>query len=99
MGAALNMASEKNAYVLADRGTYLSYKADLSLVIACEGDPSLVNQYGIIAVNPEKHPGIKFGPAMQYIDWLCSDEGQAAVGSYVVEGEMLFQPNCKGVQK
>jgi tungstate transport system substrate-binding protein len=99
MGAALNMAHEKGTYVLADRGTYLSYKADLDLVIANQGDASLVNQYGIIAVNPEKHPEIKFDLAMEYIDWICSDEGQKAIGAYEKEGEILFHPNYKAPQK
>ena len=93
MGAALTMAHEKQGYVLTDRGTYLSYMANMDLAILNEGDPLLVNQYGIIAVNPEKHEGINFSMAMEYIDWICSDEGQRAIGDFRKEGEVLFHPN------
>jgi tungstate transport system substrate-binding protein len=95
MGAALNMAHEKGAYLIADRGTYLSYKSKLDLLIVSQGDDSLRNQYGIIAVNPEKHPGIKYDLAMKYIDWLCSDEGQQAVAAFRQDGEILFHPDYK----
>ena len=96
MSAAIKMAHEKDAYVLADRGTYLSYMADIDLEIVNEGDPSLINQYGIIAVNPEKHGDIKFDLAMEYIEWICSDDGQAAVGAFRKDGEVLFHPNYRG---
>jgi len=96
MAAAIIMAHEKDAYVLADRGTYLSYMADIDLEIVNEGDPLLINQYGIIAVNPEKHQDIKFDLAMEYIEWVCSDDGQAAIGAFRKGGEILFHPNYMG---
>ena len=95
MGAALTMTHEKQGYVLTDRGTYLSYMAKTDLAILNEGDPLLVNQYGIIAVNPEKHEGIKYDMAMRYINWISSDEGQKAVGDFRKEGEVLFHPDYK----
>ncbi len=93
MGAALTMAYEKQAYVLTDRGTYLSYMGNIDLAILNEGDPLLVNQYGIIAVNPGKHDGIKYDMAMMYINWICSSEGQEAIGDFRKEGEVLFHPD------
>ena len=96
MAAAIIMAHEKDAYVLADRGTYLSYMADIDLEIVNEGDPLLINQYGIIAVNPGKHKDIKFDLAMEYIEWVCSDDGQGAIGAFRKGGEILFHPNYMG---
>lgn len=96
MSAAIIMAHEKDAYVLTDRGTYLLYMADIDLAIVNEGDPSLLNQYGIIAVNPGKHKDIKFDLAMEYIEWICSYDGQAAVGTFRKDGEVLFHPNYRG---
>jgi len=93
MGAVLTMAYEKQAYVLTDRGTYLSYMANTDLAILNEGDPLLMNQYGIIAVNPGKHEGIKFDLAMIYINWICSSVGQKAIGDFRKEGEVLFHPD------
>lgn len=95
MGAVLTMAYEKQAYVLTDRGTYLSYMGNIDLAILNEGDTSLVNQYGIIAVNPEKHEAIKYDLAMMYINWICSSEGQEAIGDFRKEGEVLFHPDYK----
>ena len=94
MGAALNTASASNAYVLADRGTWLSFKNRGDLVIAVEGDKRLFNQYGVMLVNPQKHPGVKKELGQQFIDWLVSAEGQKAIADYKINGEQLFYPNA-----
>jgi tungstate transport system substrate-binding protein len=94
MGAALNTASASNAYVLADRGTWLSFKNRGDLVIAVEGDKRLFNQYGVMLVNPEKHPSVKKDLGQQLIDWLVSSEGQKAIANYKINGEQLFYPNA-----
>ena len=94
MGAALNTASASNAYVLADRGTWLSFKNRGELVIAVEGDKRLFNQYGVMLVNPEKHPSVKKDFGQQFIDWLVSSEGQKAIADYKINGEQLFYPNA-----
>jgi tungstate transport system substrate-binding protein len=94
MGAALNSASASNAYVLADRATWLSFKNKGDLVIAVEGDKRLFNQYGVILVNPAKHPSVKHELGQQFIDWLVSAEGQKAIADYKVNGEQLFYPNA-----
>jgi tungstate transport system substrate-binding protein len=94
MGAALNSASASNAYVLADRATWLSFKNKGDLVIAVEGDKRLFNQYGVILVNPAKHPSVKKELGQQFIDWLVSAEGQKAIADYKVNGEQLFYPNA-----
>jgi len=94
MGAALNTASASNAYVLADRGTWLSFKNRGDLVIAVEGDKRLFNQYGVMLVNPEKHPSVKKDFGQQLIDWLVSSEGQKAIADYKINGEQLFYPNA-----
>jgi tungstate transport system substrate-binding protein len=94
MGAALNTASASNAYVLADRGTWLSFKNRGDLVIALEGDKRLFNQYGVMLVNPEKHPGVKKELGQHLIDWLVSAEGQKAIADYKINGEQLFYPNA-----
>ncbi len=94
MGAALNTASASNAYVLADRGTWLSFKNRGDLMIAVEGDKRLFNQYGIMLVNPAKHPGVKKDLGQQFIDWLVSSEGQKATADYKINGEQLFYPNA-----
>ena len=94
MGAALNTASAANAYVLADRGTWLSFKNRGDLEIAVEGDKRLFNQYGVMLVNPEKHPSVKKDLGQQFIDWLVSSEGQKAVADYKINGEQLFYPNA-----
>ena len=95
MGAALNTASAGNAYVLADRGTWISFKNRGDLVIVVEGDKRLFNQYGVILVNPEKHPNVKKDYGQQFIDWLVSPEGQKAIADYKINGEQLFYPNAK----
>ncbi len=94
MGAALNTASASNAYVLADRGTWISFKNRGDLGIAVEGDKQLFNQYGVILVNPGKHPNVKKEPGQQFIDWLVSPEGQKDIADYKINGEQLFYPNA-----
>ena len=94
MGAALNTASASNAYVLADRGTWLSFKNRGDLVIAVEGDKRLFNQYGVMLVSPEKHANVKKDLGQQFIDWLVSAEGQKAIAEYKINGEQLFYPNA-----
>ena len=94
MGAALNTASAANAYVLADRGTWLSFKnrGDLDILVA--GDKRLFNQYGVILVNPARHPHVKKELGLAFIDWLVSAEGQRAIADYKIGGEQLFYPNA-----
>jgi tungstate transport system substrate-binding protein len=94
MGAALNTASAANAYVLADRGTWLSFKnrGDLDILVA--GDKRMFNQYGVILVNPEKHPHVKKELGQAFIDWLVSPEGQKAIADYKINGQQLFFPNA-----
>jgi tungstate transport system substrate-binding protein len=94
MGAALNTASASNAYVLTDRGTWLSFKNRGDLDIVVEGDNKLFNQYGVILVNPEKHPHVKKEFGQQFIDWLVSAEGQKAIADYKIKGQQLFFPNA-----
>src|SRR5262249_12469148 len=92
MGAALNIAAASNAYVLADRGTWLAFKNRGDLAILVEGDKRLFNQYGVMLVNPAKHPTVKKDPGQQFIDWLISPEGQRAIASYKINGQQLFYP-------
>jgi tungstate transport system substrate-binding protein len=94
MGAALNTASAANAYVLADRGTWLSFKNRGDLAIVVESDNRLFNQYGVILVNPAKHPHVKKELGQAFVDWLVSPEGQKAIADYKVNGEQLFFPNA-----
>jgi len=94
MGAALNTASASNAYTLADRGTWLSFKNRGELAIVVEGDKALFNQYGVILVNPAKHAHVKKELGQQFIDWLVSAEGQQAIADYKIGGEQLFFPNA-----
>ena len=94
MGAALNTASAAEAYVLADRATWLAFKNKGDLVIAVEGDRHLLNQYGVMLVNPQKYPTVKKELGQQFIDWLISPEGQRAIGSYKINGAQLFFPNA-----
>ena len=95
MGAALNIAASSGAYVLADRGTWLSFKNRADLAILVEGDRKLFNQYGVIVVNPEKHPHVKVALAQAFSDWVVSPAGQAAIAAYKIEGQQLFFPNAK----
>ena len=94
MGAALNTASASNAYVLADRATWLEFKNRDELGVAVEGDKRLFNQYGVMLVNPKKHPAVKAQLGQQFIDWLISLEGQNAIAGYKINGEQLFYPNA-----
>jgi tungstate transport system substrate-binding protein len=94
IGAALNTAAASNGYVLSDRGTWLSFKNRGDLVIVVEGDKRLFNQYGVMLVNPAKHPNVKKDLGQQFIDWLVSPEGQKAIASYKINGEQLFYPNA-----
>ena len=96
MGPALNAAAAMNAYVLADRGTWLSFRNRGELAIAVEGDQRLFNQYGAILVNPARHPHVKRAAAQRFIDWLVSAEGQQAIAAYRIDGEQLFFPNAGG---
>ena len=95
MGAALNLAASMNAYVLSDRGTWLSFKNRQELGIVVEGDTRLFNQYGVMLVNPVRHPHVKKEWSQALIDWLVSTEGQRAIASYKIGGEQLFFPNAK----
>lgn len=95
MGATLNTAVSMNAYTLSDRATWISFGNKQDHVIVFEQDPPLNNQYGIIAVNPEKHPHVKIELTQQFIDWLLSEEGQSAIASYRVQDQQLFFPNAK----
>ncbi|HSG23942.1 MAG TPA: substrate-binding domain-containing protein [Azonexus sp.] len=95
MGPSLNMASSMNAYILADRGTWLSFKNRGDLAILVEGDSRLFNQYGVILVNPAKHPHVKKEDGQRFIDWLISNAGQKAIADYKIAGEQLFFPNAK----
>jgi tungstate transport system substrate-binding protein len=94
MGPALNIAASANAYLLTDRGTWLSFKNRADLGILVEGDKRLFNQYGVIVVNPAKHPHVKKVQAQAFADWVVSAEGQAAIASYRIDGEPLFFPNA-----
>jgi tungstate transport system substrate-binding protein len=95
MGPALNTAASMNAYILADRGTWLSFKNRGELAIAVEGDQRLFNQYGVMLVNPAKHPHVKKELGQQFIDWVLSPEGQQAIAGYKIDGQQLFFPNAK----
>ena len=94
MGAALNTASASNAYVLSDRGTWLAFKNRGDLAILVEGDKRLFNQYGVMLVNPAKHPTVKKEAGQRFIDWLVSPEGQNVIAGFKIEGQQLFYPNA-----
>ncbi|MGV3655741.1 MAG: substrate-binding domain-containing protein [Noviherbaspirillum sp.] len=98
MGEVLTMAAEMQAYTLTDRATYGAYKAKTGLEVAVEGDPKMFNPYGIIAVNPERHPGINYKGAMQLVEWITSDEGQKKIADFKVDGQQLFFPSAKGMK-
>ena len=95
MGPALNTAAAMNAYILADRGTWLSFKNRQNLKIIVEGDSKLSNQYGVILVNPKRHPQVKVAAGQKFIDWLVSAEGQGVIAAYKIGGEQLFFPNAR----
>jgi tungstate transport system substrate-binding protein len=94
MGPALNTAAAQGAYILADRGTWLSFRNRQDQRILIEGDTRLFNQYGIMLVNAQRHPHVKAADAQRFIDWLVSSAGQAAIASYRINGEQLFFPNA-----
>ncbi len=94
MGPALNIASSSGAYVLADRGTWLSFRNRGDMVVLVEGDTRLFNQYGVMVVNPVRHPHVKAADAQKFVDWVVSAPGQAAIASYRIGGQQLFFPNA-----
>jgi tungstate transport system substrate-binding protein len=94
MGPALNTASSMNGYILADRGTWISFKNRGDLAILVEGDQRLFNPYGVILVNPEKHKHVKKEMGQAFMDWIVSPEGQKAIADYKIGGEQLFFPNA-----
>ena len=94
MGPALNIGASTNGYVLADRGTWLSFKNRGDLVILVEGDRTLFNQYGVMVVNPARHPHVKAALAQQFADWVVSPAGQSAINGYKIGGEQLFFANA-----
>jgi tungstate transport system substrate-binding protein len=94
MGPALNIASSTGGYVMADRATWLSFKNRGDMQILVEGDNRLFNQYGVMVVNPAKHPHVKAALAQKFVDWVISNEGQANIAAYKIEGQQLFFPNA-----
>ena len=96
MGATLNTAVGMRAYTLTDRGTWLSFRNKADYTIQVEGDPQLFNQYGVILVNPAKHPHVKASLGQQFIDWLVGPEGQSLIAGYTIAGQPLFFPNASG---
>lgn len=94
MGAALNMAAGTGAYVLTDRGTWLSFKNRGDLQVVVEGDSRLFNQYGVMVVNPGRHPHTKAAEAQKFVDWVTSGPGQSTIAAYKIDGQQLFFPNA-----
>jgi tungstate transport system substrate-binding protein len=98
MGKTITFAEEKRAYTLADRGTYIKYKygrdVSLDLEIMCEGDTILYNPYGVIPVNPDKYPHVKYRQAKQFAEWLVSPKGQSLISNYRLNGKRLFYPDA-----
>ena len=94
MGATLNTAAAMGAYALVDRGSWLAFKNRRSLEVVLEGDARLFNPYGVILVNPARHPHVKQALGQRFIDWIRSEDGQQAIGSFRVAGERLFHPNA-----
>lgn len=94
MGQALNMAASIGAYVLADRGSWLSFKNRADLAVLVEGDTRLFNQYGVMVVNPARHPQTKVAEAQKFVDWVISPAGQGVIAGYKIDGEQLFFPNA-----
>lgn len=95
MGPALNIASSSGGYVLADRGTWLNFKNRGDMVILVEGDTKMFNQYGVMVVNPAKHPHVKTADAQKFVDWIISPAGQNVIAGYKIGGEQLFFPNAR----
>ena len=94
MGPALNIAASSGAYVLADRGTWLAFKNREGLAVLVEGDTRLFNQYGVMVVNPAKHPQTKVVEAQKFVDWVTSPAGQAVIAGYKISDQQLFFPNA-----
>ncbi|MDJ0984328.1 MAG: substrate-binding domain-containing protein [Desulfobacterales bacterium] len=98
MGKALTFADEKQAYILADRGTYIKYKfgrdVPIDLVVLCEGDPALANPYGVIPISPQKHPHVKYDLSKSFAEWLVSSKGQTVINNYRLLGKQLFYPDA-----
>jgi tungstate transport system substrate-binding protein len=98
MGKALTFADEKQGYILADRGTYIKYKfgrdVPIDLDVLCEGDPALANPYGVIPINPKKHPHVKYDLSRSFAEWLVSEKGQAVIDNYRLLGKQLFYPDA-----
>ncbi|MFY3382700.1 extracellular solute-binding protein [Paracidovorax sp. MALMAid1276] len=94
MGPALNIAASSGAYALADRGTWLNFKNRADMAVLVEGDTRLFNQYGVMVVNPAKHPHVKAQDAQKFVDWVVSPAGQQAIAAYKIGGEQLFFPNA-----
>ena len=94
MEGTLRIARARDAYVLSDRGTWISFKSRGDLQILVEGDRRMFNQYGVILVNPDKHPNVKTEFGQAFIDWLVSPEGQRSIANYKIDGEELFYPNA-----
>ena len=94
MGPALNIASSSGAYVLADRGTWLNFRNRADLVVLVEGDKRLFNQYGVMLVNPAKHPHVKAADGQKFVDWVVSPAGQNVIAGYKIGGEPVFFPNA-----
>jgi tungstate transport system substrate-binding protein len=95
MGKVIQIANEMGGYTMTDRGTWLAYQAKSNLALLYQGDPPLFNPYGIIAVNPKRHPHVNHAGAESLIDWLTSEKGQRMIGTFTVKGEQLFIPNAK----
>jgi len=95
MGATLNVATGMDSYAMTDRATWISFKNKHGFEIMVEGDPQLFNQYGVILVNPERHPRVKAAEAQAFIDWLLSPAGQSLIAAFRVNGKQLFYPNAK----
>jgi tungstate transport system substrate-binding protein len=98
MGKALTVADEKQAYIMADRGTFIKYKfgrdVPIELEVLCEGDPALANPYGVIPINPQKHPHVKYDVAKEFAEWLVSEKGQSVINGYRLLGKQLFYPDA-----
>jgi tungstate transport system substrate-binding protein len=99
MGPALNIAASTNAYLLADRGTWLSFQNRGTLAILVEGDRRLFNQYGVMLVNPAKHPNVKVSDGQAFVDWLLSAEGQNTIAQYKIDGQQLFFPDVEASRR
>ena len=95
MGATLNIGTSMGAYVMTDRATWIAFANKGDYLVAVEGDPKLFNQYGIILVNPERHPNVKAELGRRFVDWILSEKGQAAIASHQIDGQQLFFPNAE----